>query len=185
MGALLADEPLPILEGVGLVAVSAGLILASFTRIQSRRSGSRVAQLFWHDLSQAGYVWAGATIVVLVGGLGEVEGLRVPIWLLLALVAGLACLPIAHLRWARHAAVAARRSLDDPSRPDRPRLVSTSWEVAILGGGVGGLLAYGAALSHAWGHPIHWLIAAVGVAVGYAIGLIVATPRYSVRRGSP
>lgn len=185
MGALLADEPLPILEGIGLVAASVGLILASFTRIQSRRSGSPVAQLFWHDLSQAGYVWAGATIVVLVGGLGEVEGLRVPIWLLLALLAGLACLPIARLRWARHAAVAARRPVDDPSRPDRPRLVSTSWEVAILGSGVGGLLAYGAALSHAWGHPIHWLIAAVGVAVGYAIGLIVATPRYSVRRGSP
>lgn len=75
MGALLADEPLPIIEGIGLVAMSAGLILASFTRIQSRRSWSRVVQLFWHDLSQAGDVWAGATIVML-GGLGEVEGLR-------------------------------------------------------------------------------------------------------------
>ena len=185
MSALLADEPVPVLEGIGLVAVSVGLILASFTRIQARRSGSRVAQLFWQDLSQAGYVWAGATIVVLVSGLGEVEGLRVPIWLLLAVLAGLACLPIARLRWARHAAPAARRSADDSSRPERPRLVSTSWEVAILGGGVGGLIADGAAVSHASGHPIHWLIAGVGVAVGYAIGLIVATPRYSVRRRSP
>ena len=185
MGALLADESLPILEVVGLVAVSVGLILASFTRIQARRPGSRVAQLFWHDLSQAGYVWAGATIVVLAGGIAEVEGLRVPIWLLLAILAGLACLVIARLRWARTAATAARRSMDDSSRPERPRLVSTSWEVALLGGGVGGLLVYGAAVSHAWGHPVHWLIAAVGVAVGYAIGLVVATPRYTVRRGSP
>lgn len=51
MGALLADEPLPIIEGIGLVAMSASLILASFMRIQSRGSGSRVVQLFWHDLS--------------------------------------------------------------------------------------------------------------------------------------
>lgn len=183
MGALLADESLPILEGISLVAVSIGLILASFTRIQARRSGSRVAQLFWRDLSQAGYVWAGAMIVVLVGALGQVEGLRVPIWLLLTILAGLVCLPIARLRWARHAA-AARSSVDDSSRPERPRLVSTSWEIALLGGGVGGLVVYGAAVSHAWGHPIHWVIAGVGVAVGYAIGLIVATPRYTVRRGS-
>ena len=184
MGALLADEPLPLLEGIGLVAVSVGLILASFTRIQARRPGSRVAQLFWRDLSQAGYVWAGATIVVLAGGLAEVEGLRVPIWLLLTILAGLACLAIARMRWARHAAAAARRPVDDSNRPERPRLVSTSWEVALLGGGIGGLLVYGAAVSHAWGHPIHWVIAGVGVAVGYAIGLIVATPRYTVRRGS-
>ena len=154
MGALLADEPLPILEGIGLVAASVGLILASFTRIQSRRSGSRVAQVFWHDLSQAGYVWAGATIVVLVGGLGEVEGLRVPLWMLLTIVAGLAGLAIARFRWIRHVAAATRRSTDDASRPERPRLVSTAWEVAFLGGGAGGFLAYGAAISHAWGHPI-------------------------------
>ena len=185
MGALLADEPLPILEGIGLVAASVGIILASFTRIQSRRSGSRVAQVFWHDLSQAAFIWAGTTIVVLVGGLGEVEGLRVPIWLLLAIVAGLAGLAIARFRWIRHVAAAARRSVDDPSRPERPPLVSTSWEVAFLGGGVGGFLMYAVALSHAWGHPIHWLIAGVGVAIGYAVGLIIATPRYSVRRGSP
>ena len=184
MSAPLADEPLPMLEAVGLVAANVGIILASFTRIRARRSMSRVAQLFWNDLSQAGYVWAGAMIALLVGGLGEVKGLRTPIWLLLAILAGLTCLPIARLRWARHAAAAARRPVDDSSRPERPRLISTSWEVALLGGGVGGLLAYGAAVSHAWGHPIPWLIAGVGVAVGYAIGLIVATPRYSVRRGS-
>jgi hypothetical protein len=59
MSALLADEPLPILEAVALVAANVGIILASFTRIRARRSMSRVAQLFWNDLSHAGYVWQG------------------------------------------------------------------------------------------------------------------------------
>lgn len=184
MGALLADEPLPILEGVGLVAASVGLILASATRMWSRRPDNLVAHLFWRDMSQAGYVWAGATIVLLVGGLGNVEGLRVPIWLLLSVIAGLAGLVVARLRWVRYASIPARTAPDDSSRPERRRLVSTSWEVGVLGGGVGGLLAYGVSLSHAWDHPIHWLVAGVGVAIGYAVGLVVATPRYVVRRGS-
>ncbi len=184
MGALLSDEPLPILEGIALIGVSFGLIMASVARMRSQRPGSRVAQVFWRDVSQAGYIWAGATMVVLFGALGNVEGLRVPIWLSLAIVVGLACLVIARVRWDRHAAGSGSLSLDDQSRPDRPRLVSTSWEVAVLGAGAGGLLAYGASVSHAWGHPIHWLVAAIGLAIGYAVGLTLATPRYTVKRGS-
>jgi hypothetical protein len=56
MGALLADEPLPIVEGIGLLAVAIGLILASVAGMWSRRSESRIVQLFWRDVSQAGYV---------------------------------------------------------------------------------------------------------------------------------
>jgi hypothetical protein len=63
-------------------------------------------------------------------------------------------------------------------------LVSTSWEMALLGGGAGGLLLYGVTVSHSWGHPIHWLVAGVGVAVGYAVGLVLATPRFTLRRSS-
>ena len=184
VGLLLADEPLPILEGIALIGLSFGLILASVARIRSQRPGSRVAQVFWRDVSQAGYIWAAAAIVVLVGALAEIEGLRTPIWLLLAVLVGLACLLLARFRWLRYAAGTGRLPQDDPSRSERPRLVSTSWEVAFLGGGVGGLLVYGATVSHAWGHPIHWLVAGIGVAIGYAVGLVVSTPRYSVGRGS-
>lgn len=184
MGVLLADEALPILEGLGLVAVCFGLILASAARARSKTPGGRVALVFWRDASQAGYVWSTAATLVLLGALGEVEGLRMPIWLLLAILAGLVCLVVARVRWVRHAAGSGTSSLDDSSRPDRPQLVSTSWEIGFLGAGVGGLLAYGATVSHGWGHPIHWLVAGIGIAIGYAVGLLAATPRFTVKRGS-
>jgi hypothetical protein len=73
---------------------------------------------------------------------------------------------------------------NDPSRTNHLRLVSTTWEVAIVGAGAGGLLVYMAGMSHGWGHPVHWLGAGLGVLIGYAVGLIVATPRYTLKRGS-
>ncbi len=185
MEALLADEPLPVLEGVGLAAVSLALLLASVARGRSRQSVNRVARVYWGDVSRAGYIWAAATVVVLVGGLLEIEGLRIPIWLFLAVVLGLAGLAIVRLRWTREAIASRRLPVDDPSRPGRARLVSTAWEVGTLGAGLGGLLVYAVSVSHDWGHPVHWLVAGVGVAVGYALGLIVATPRYTVERLSP
>jgi len=84
MGALLADKPLPIIEGLALIAVSIGLILSSMARAKSRRPGDRVAQIFWREISQTGYLWAAATVVLLFGALGEVEGVRTPIWLVIA-----------------------------------------------------------------------------------------------------
>lgn len=184
MGTLLADQPLPIVEGIALLAVSVALILASVARTRSGRTGIRVAQVFWRDVAQAGYIWAGATATLLVSALLEIEGIRTPIWLVLALVVGLACLVIVQLRLRRQGLAPERTQADDPSRPDRPRLVSTTWEVAILGAGAGGLLVYIVTVSHSWGHPIHWLVAGLGVVIGYAVGLIISTPRYTLKRSS-
>jgi hypothetical protein len=179
VGTILADEPLPILEGIGLVAVSVGLILSSVARGRAQRPASRIAAVFWRDVSQAGFIWAGASIVVLIGAVAEIEGLRVPVWILVSTLVGLGCLAVARLRWMQHAG--SERLLEDRSRPESVRLVSTSWEVALIAAAGGGLLVYGATLSHSWGHPIHWLIAGIAAAVGYAVGLVVATPRYTVR----
>lgn len=184
MATLLADQPSPILEGIALLGVCVALILASMARSRSRRSGNRVAQLFWRDVAQAGYLWAGATTALLVGALLEIEGIRTPIWLVFALIVGVICIVIVRLRWRRQGLASERTHADDPSRPDRPRLVSTTWEVAILGAGGGGLLVYMVTGSHSWGHPIHWLVAGLGVVVGYAVALVVATPRYTLKRGS-
>lgn len=63
-------------------------------------------------------------------------------------------------------------------------MVSTTWEVALLGAAAEGLLVYMATVSHGWGHPIHWLVAALGALIGYAVGLVAATPRYTMRRDS-
>lgn len=184
MGPLLADEPLPILEGIALLAAALVLLLASVARAWAHRPDDRVAQVFWRDVSQAGYVWAATTIAIVASALLEVEGLRVPIWLFLSLMAGLACLVIVRLRRPRLALRSGRPPADDPSRPDRQALVSTTWEVATLSGGGGALLLYALSLSHAWGHPIHWLVGGIGGAIGYVVGLVSATPRFTVRRYS-
>jgi hypothetical protein len=182
MGPLLVDQPLPIVEGVALVAVSIGLILASVARGKSTQPGSnRVAQLFWRDASHAGYLWAAATIVLLFGALGEVEGVRTPIWLVLAVVVGSIAVAVVRVRWIRSGLASAESSVDGPRRHDRARVVSTTWEIALLAAGAGALLFYGATASHNWGHPIHWGIALIGGTLGYAIGLTLATPRYTVR----
>jgi hypothetical protein len=183
MEALLADRPIAIIEGLGLIAVSLGLVLASFARVRSQRTGRQLEQVFWRDVSQAGYLWAAASLLLLFGALAEVEGVRVPIWLVASMLVGLVGLSIARIRWLRIAPLASRPGIDDASRPEPARLVSTSWEVGLLGAGAGGLLVYGATLSHDWGHPVHWLVAGIGLVIGYAIGLLVATPRYAVRRG--
>lgn len=184
MATLLADQPLQILEGISLLAVCATLILASVARARSAQSGNRVAQIFWRDVAQAGYLWASAVAALLVSALLEIEGIRTPIWLVLALAVGVVCIAIVRLRWRRQGLASEQTHADDPSRPDRSRLVSTTWEVALFGAGAGGLLVYLITVSHSWGHPIHWLVACLGIVFGYAVGLVVATPRYTLKRGS-
>ena len=179
---LFGDDPLPILEGIGLVAVSLGVILASVARRSADGSSSQVTTIYWADLSRAGYVWATATALVLVAALAEIEGLREPLWLALPVLVGLACLGIARLRWRRLGLTQGRARVEDPSRPDHQRLVSTSWEAGVLGGAGGGLLFYVVTVAHAWGHPIHWVLAGIAAAIGYAVGIVLVTPRFNVRR---
>ena len=181
MGVLLADESLPIIEGLALATISLGLILASVARVKSTRPTSRVIQIFWRDASHAGYLWSATTIVLLFGALGEVEGLRTPIWLIMAVVVGSVALAVVRLRWVRSGFAYVKPTVDDPSRPGRPRIASTSWEIALLAAGAGGLLVYGITVAHVWGHPIHWGFALIGGAYGYVMGLALATPRYTVR----
>lgn len=184
MEALFADRALPVLEGIALLGVGVAVILSSAARSGSQRLGNRIARVFWRDVSQAGFTWAVGTFALLVGSLVGFDGLPAPIWLLLAIIVGIVSLALVLLRWRRLRLAPEPSPADDPSRPDRPRLVSTTWEVGMLGAGAGGLLVYIASLSHSWGHPIHWLVAGLGALFGYAVGLIAGTPRYSLKRGS-
>lgn len=184
MGALLSDQASPILEGIALFGISVAIVLSSVARSRSARRADRVAQFFWRDVGQAGYIWASGTAVLLGGSVAGVEGLGTPVWLFLGLIAGLVSLAIVLVRRRGRWFSADGTRADDPSRPDRPRLVSTTWEVAILGAGAGGLLVYGASISHSGGHPIHWFLAGIGAALGYALALAAATPRYRLRRAA-
>ena len=182
MEAFLTDGPRLILDGIALLGVGIAIMLASVARSHSQRPGNRVAQVFWRDVSQAGFIWAAGTFAFMLGAVTGIDGLGVPSWLLLANIVGIVGLVLARLRW-RRLNLASDTQTDHPSGPDRPRLASTTWEVAILGAGAGGLLVYMASLSHSWGHPIHWLVAALGALLGYSVGLVAATPRYTLKRG--
>ncbi len=184
MDRLLADASIAAVEGMTLVAAAAGFLLASVARRRARHAARQIAELFWRDVALAGYVWSTTTAVLLAGSLTGVEGFRVPAWQILAVVVGVASLAVARRRWSREVAGSRRSGADDPTRPDRPRLVSTTWEIAILGAAVGGLAIYGLTVSHPWGHPIHWAITGLGLAFGYAVGLVLATPRFAIKRAS-
>lgn len=179
MDRLLVDEPIAILEGVALMAVAIGLVLASLGRGRSANATSQVLKVFWRDASDAGYVWSAATMVLLAGALLQVEGVRTPVWLLLAVAAGGVSLALARVRWQRERLGTA--TPDDVTRPDRPAVVSTTWEVGLLGAAAGALGVYIVSVSHSWGHPVHWAVALIGGALGYAVALMLATPRYTVR----
>lgn len=179
----MTDQPRLILDGIALLGVGMAIVLASVARSHAQRPGNRVARVFWRDVSQAGVLWAAATFAFLLGGVTGIDGLQTPIWLSLAIVIGIVGLVLVRIRWRSLKPAADRTPPDDPSRPDRSRLVSTTWEVAILGAGASGLGVYMASLSHSWGHPIHWLVAGLGALIGYAVGLIAATPRYTLKRG--
>lgn len=183
MEAFLTDGPRLILDGIALLGVGIAIMLASVARSHSQRPGNRVAQVFWRDVSQAGFIWAAGTFAFMLGAVTGIDGLEIPIWLLLANTVGIVGLVLVRLRWRRLNLASDRRQVEDPSRPDRPRLSSTTWEVGVLGAGAGGLIVYMASLSHSWGHPIHWLVAALGALLGYSVGLVAGTPRFTLKRG--
>lgn len=185
MDPFLADASIPALEGITLVATAAGFLLAAVAQRHAQQAAHRIAELFWRDVALAGYVWSTATAVLLAGSLTGVEGLRVPAWQTLAVFVGVASLVIVRRRWVREVAGSLRSRADDPSRPDRPRLVSTTWEIGTLAAALGGLAIYGLTVSHSWGHPVHWAITGLGLAFGYAVGLLLATPRFAIKRASP
>lgn len=109
MAILLADQPSPILEGIVLLGVGLAILLASVARSRATRAANRVVQLFWQEVSKAGYIWAAVTTVLLGGAVAEVEGLRMPVWLVLALLTGVVTLVAARVRWHRQGLEAAVR----------------------------------------------------------------------------
>lgn len=97
-----ADQLLPILEGIALLAVCLALMLASVARARSLRPTVRPAQAYWNEVSRVAFIWAAVTTVLLVSSFVEIEGAPTPLWLVLALIVGVACLVALRLRWHRH-----------------------------------------------------------------------------------
>ena len=183
---LLGDNPSALLEGATLVGLGLAVMAGLVARARATRRVESLSGIFLADAGTAALAWSVAAVIVFVGSIANVDGLRMPVLGILILGAG-GCLAIVlarrwrHLTPTRSSAAAA-----DRSRSGRPRLIATTWEIGLLGAAGGAFALYALTIGHAtlaqpWGHPIHWIVALVGGVVGYAAGLSVATPRYSVR----
>lgn len=180
---LFADPP-PIAWPIGGAAVSGLVLAATLTaRRQAARTAGTVLEVFWRDVTTIGLTLAGVLAVPSLAAIVPVEGLGQPLWIIVAAasVVGMAALLI--VRWrSQGLGAAARRRLVAPTAAPQRRLISTGWEIGMVVAGVAGLITYVVTADHAFGHPIHWLIAALGLFIGYAVGIGVVTPRFALEK---
>lgn len=178
---LLADRPSTLFEGVALFGTALALALGSIARTRALTAANSVVAVFWTDASRTAWTWAAATGTTLAGALLEIEGLAMPIWLLVETVTGVALPVLLRHRWRSTGMEIAARVPAAPVGTRPRRVVGTTWEAGLLGAAVAGMGAYLITMAHVWGHPIHWIVAGIGAALGFAVGIAAATPRYSVR----
>lgn len=179
---LLTDHPTLAWPVAGL-AVAGLLVLAGVAaRRRARSADGTVAAVFWGDAGTMATVLAGVVALPAAAGLVPVEGIGEPLWIVAGVAAVAAAFVLLAFRWRSQGLGAlARRRVTPTAAPER-RLVSTGWEIGMAVGGVAGLMTYVISAGHAFGHPIHWVIAVLGLLIGYALGIGVATPRFTLER---
>lgn len=177
---------LPFLDPVILVGMALALgafALGLLIRFRLRRRPPRgpAYQVFRHDGATALLAWGGAQLAIGVGWAVRVEGLRMPVWSYLGLLAGLA---IAAVLWRRERGSWPTLAKTDgvEQLPDGTvqRGISQTWEMGVLVAGGAGLLTYLGTVDHAYGHPIHWLTTGLLLLPAYALGLSIWSPRFKI-----
>jgi hypothetical protein len=180
---LFADPP-PIGWPIGGLAASGLMLAAAWTaRRRAVRFAGTVLEVFWRDVATIGLTLAGVLAVPSLAAIVPVEGLGQPFWILVTAgsVAGMVALLLVRWRSQELGAAARRRSVTPTAAPQR-RLISTGWEIGMVVAGVAGLVSYVLTADHVFGHPIHWLLAGLGLAVGYAFGIGAVTPRFTLEK---
>ncbi len=178
---LFADPP-PIAWPIAGVTVSCLVLAAALTaRRRAAQLGGTVLEIFWRDVATVGVTLAGVVAAPSLAAIVPVEGLGQPLWIAVAVAAVVVAAALLVGRWRSQelGAAARRRSVTPTGAPER-RLISTSWEIGMLGAGSSGFGTYLASAGHAFGHPIHWLIAGLGLLIGYALGIGAVTPRFTL-----
>ena len=139
-------------------------------------------EVFWRDAATIGLTLAGGVAVPSLAGVVPVEGVGQPIWIVVGLAAVVAVAALLLVRWpGQELGTALRRGPASPTGAPQRQLISTSWEISILGAGIAGFGMYLVTAGHAFGHPIYWVIAALGLLIGYAFGIGVVTPRFRLQ----
>lgn len=177
-------EPPPIAWPIAGLTVSILVLAAAWAaRRRAARLEGTLLEVFWRDAATIGITLAGVVGAPSVAGFVPIEGIGQPIWILVGVAAVVAAAGLLVFRWrAQELGIASRRRPLTPTAAPQRQLVSTGWEIGMLGAGIGGFGTYLVTAGHVFGHPIHWVIAALGLFVGYAFGIGAVTPRFRVEK---
>jgi len=177
-------EPAPTAWPVAGLTV-AGLATGAGLVARRRAAGlpGSVVEVFWRDAATIAYTLAAVLAVPSLAALVPVEGIGQPIWIVVGSAASVAAVGLLAVRWRGQGLGAAprRRPLTPTAAPER-RLIPTGWEIGMVVAGMAGLGTYLISAGHAFGHPIHWLIAVLGLLIGYAFGIGLVTPRFTLAK---
>ncbi|MDQ2941448.1 MAG: hypothetical protein M3R05_04575 [Chloroflexota bacterium] len=176
---LVGDRAQPVLGVAGLTLAGLLGVGAVVLRRRADRFQGSVLSVF---LSDAGTVLAvlAVTVGLVSAALAAgVEGVGRPLWLVIAVTGSAVAGGLLIWRWRGEVATQARRHrpVTPTGAPER-RIVSSAWEIAIVSAGLAGLLTYIGTADHRFGHPLHWILAVVGLLLGYALGIGAVTPRF-------
>lgn len=180
----LFTDPPPIAWPIAGLTVSGLLAAAAVTaRRRAARLEGTVLEVFWRDVATIGLTLAGVVAVPSLAAIVPIEGLGQPIWIVLAAAAVVTAATLLGMRWrGQELAQASRRRPVTPTGAPQRRLISTSWEIGMAVAGVTALATYIISADHAFGHPIHWLIAGLGLFIGYTLGIGAVTPRFTLEK---
>ena len=183
---LFADPP-PIAWSIAGLGVSALVLGAALTaRRRARRFEGTVLEVFWRDVATIFLTLLAVQAAPSLAAIVPVEGLGQPLWTVVGAgsVALLSALLLVRWRSQELSAAVRRRPVTPTAAPQR-RLISTSWEIGMVAAGVAGLVTYLVTADHVFGHPIHWLIAGLGLLIGHAFGIGIVTPRFTLEKPQP
>ena len=134
------------------------------------------------DLGSALRAWGVAAFLLGVLALAQMPGgFTLAIWSVLALGFGATGALIAGLRWWVEGWDLRRTT----TAPDRLRVESETRELALIGTATGLASTYVLGLALHIMQPVHLGISLLGGTVGYALGLIIWTPRARIHRVTP
>ena len=179
MAWLLADGAQPVLGVAGLTVAALCGVLAAVSRQRAARIEGSVVSVFFSDSGMVLTVLAVAAALVSAAIMLGFEGLGRPLWLLIVIAAVALAAALLVRKWRAEIAADSRRFRRvTPTGTAERQIVSTAWERGVVAAGVAGLLTYIVTADHGFGHPPHWILAGLGILVGYALAVAATTPQF-------
>lgn len=141
-------------------------------------------QVLRMDAADALRAWGAAQLMAGLAWLAGLPRLDMPLWSYVALGLGAAGALVGIWRW-RTGPLWDRPRDREPAQEDGPgaRAESETWEYALIGGAIALSATYVAGLAIPVHQPVHLAVSLLEGVAGYAVGLIVFSPRPKVRKG--